>query len=134
MPNWCCFCQADGETSGHLFIHCSVAVKLWNYMLARFNVMWVQPLSLKSLFSCWCSQSLKNRSDIGVGAWKLILATICWSIWVECNGHIFEGVVCSFPKMVDSILSLLYDWLSILELRGFPPFWRWMFEWDSFII
>jgi hypothetical protein len=36
-------CKFDGETIDHLFLHCSVARKLWDFLLCLLGVNWVMP-------------------------------------------------------------------------------------------
>ena len=41
--DWCCICKRDGETSNHLFLHCSLARELWSTVFSLFGVAWVMP-------------------------------------------------------------------------------------------
>lgn len=119
ITNWCCLCKSEGESVGHLFIHCPVVDAL---MLVRFGISWVQLKVLKCLFVCWSSQVSRDWSQVGVLMWQLILVAICWSIWEERNKRTFEGSSSPFQKIVDATLSKIYDWLSSSSNISVPSF------------
>lgn len=41
--DWCCIRKRDGETSNHLFLHCSLARELWSRVFSLFGVARVMP-------------------------------------------------------------------------------------------
>lgn len=113
---------------------CPFAASLWNLCLAWFGMCCVHPKTLQSLFSSRLSQALRNENQWGLEVWKLLPTAICCSIWEERNRRIFEGVSCPFHKLVDVMLSRIYDCLSSSSRVDCPPYRSWIFDWDSFII
>lgn len=84
--------------------------------------------------SSYCPhQSFNNLNQLGLEMWKLIPVAICWTIWEEHNQHTFNGLSAPLSKLVDSILSKIFEWLSFASLCSQIPFWVWIFEWDSLI-
>lgn len=41
LVNWCCMCCADAKSMDHLFLHCSVASRLWGFICSLFGIAWV---------------------------------------------------------------------------------------------
>lgn len=52
-PNCCGMCCAVEEIANHLFIHCSITVVVWEYMISHLNVCWAQPRTVKGLLESW---------------------------------------------------------------------------------
>jgi hypothetical protein len=50
---WCCMCKNNGESIGHLLLHCEVARELWSYILSLFGVEWVMPRQVLDLLTSW---------------------------------------------------------------------------------
>ena len=46
-------CKADGESTNHLFLHCSMAKQFWDTILTMFVVHWVMPRNVRDLIACW---------------------------------------------------------------------------------
>lgn len=107
IPNWCSMCKSDAESLGHLFIHCSWVSHIWRFFLDHFGVGWTQPASVRSLLSCWHAQYIGLA--LGRRMWLLISSTICWVIWEERNGQVFEDKGCGLRRVIDVILAKLYD-------------------------
>ncbi|CAL5357544.1 unnamed protein product [Camellia sinensis] len=42
-PQWCVMCKRSSESADHLFLHCSVAIQLWQYLFGLCDVKWVAP-------------------------------------------------------------------------------------------
>lgn len=63
IPKGCCMCMLDGESTSHLFIHCSSTAGLWNFFLVSVGVPWVQPAFIRDLFHCWPLQSLLDSKN-----------------------------------------------------------------------
>ena len=50
--DWCYMCKCNCETVDHLFLHCRVALELWDMVFGLFGVYWVMPMSVVGLFAC----------------------------------------------------------------------------------
>lgn len=140
-PIFCSMCREANETSSHLFVHCKMAAALRDYMLVWFKVYWVVPRSMRVILSSWQHQSFSNINELGKGEWNLIPAAVCWTIGklaiiaslMICKGewNLIPSLT-PLPKMVDSILSKIYEWFSPCTCIPIP-FRVWIFDWDSLI-
>ena len=46
-------CKSDGETIDHLFLQCSVARELWDFILFLIGTTWVMLKRVLDLLSSW---------------------------------------------------------------------------------
>ena len=46
-------CKCNSETVDHLFLHCLVALELWDMVFGLFGVCWVMPMFVVELLACW---------------------------------------------------------------------------------
>ena len=46
--DWCYMCKCNSETVDHLFLHCSIALELWDIVFGLFRVCWVMPMFVLS--------------------------------------------------------------------------------------
>lgn len=131
--NYCYMCSNAGESAMHLLVHCKVRAGIWDFFLGCFQIQWVSPASLRIFLACWMHQPLEKINGIVKLCWKLIPAAVCWTIWMERNQRVFNGVSSSHFQLVNSVLSLIYDWISMDPTCSPGPFSSWVFEWDSLI-
>nr|XP_009758236.1 PREDICTED: uncharacterized protein LOC104210958 [Nicotiana sylvestris] len=47
------FSMAEAESHNHLFLHCTIAVGLWNIFLSLFGLRWVMPQNFSEAFESW---------------------------------------------------------------------------------
>jgi hypothetical protein len=55
-------CKSDGETIDHLFLQCSVARELWDFILFLIGTTWVMPKRVLDLLSSWTGLCGKKSS------------------------------------------------------------------------
>ena len=70
--DWCCMCKRDGETSHHLFLHCSpardlflhcsLAKDLWSTLFSLFGVARVMPSGVVELLAYWSDKFNQHRN------------------------------------------------------------------------
>ena len=70
--DWCCMCKRDGETSDHLFLHCSpardlflhcsLAKDLWSTLFSLFGVARVMPSGVVELLAYWSDKFNQHRN------------------------------------------------------------------------
>jgi len=97
-PNRCHLCFQDNENINHLFIHCSFTKSVWERLatIHSFKNCW-NGNTLTHCFKSWVEEKFLPT---------LIVAHICWFIWLERNSTIFE-------EIKPSIHSVIYKTLGI---------------------
>ncbi|XP_026410008.1 uncharacterized protein LOC113305121 [Papaver somniferum] len=88
QSNLCLFCNAEVETTDHLFIHCRVIKQLWDFFVAALKVRWVTPLNFLSCIQCWRLERTSTRVKM---VWHLLPYAICWEVWNERNRRVHGG-------------------------------------------
>jgi hypothetical protein len=96
-PNCCHLCFQDNENINHLFIHCSFTKSVWE----RFAM-------IHSFKNCWNGNTLNDCFKNSVEEKfvpTLIVAHICWFIWLERNSTIFEEINPSIHSVIYKTLG-----------------------------
>jgi hypothetical protein len=104
----CYMCCCEGETIGHLLLHCSKAMGLWSYVFRSFGILWVMPKDLTDLLFGWHNWLGKAHSRI----WNLIPSCLFWTIWRERNRRVFDDVECTDFQLLEFFSNSLFDWLQ----------------------
>ncbi|KAI9160260.1 hypothetical protein LWI28_006684 [Acer negundo] len=93
-------CGVSSESTDHLFLHCPLAVALWEAIFSTFQLR-VSTKTWQSFFLQAMSISFSEQVRI---LWKATIHAMIWKVWTTCNQWIFEG------KSVDfrSIISLVW--------------------------
>ena len=103
-------CKCNCETVDHLFLHCRVALELWDMVFGLFGVYWVMPMSVVGLFACWQGQFGHHRNgDI----WMVVPHCLMWCIWKERNSRCFEDNERSMLDLKLLFFKTLLDWFSV---------------------
>jgi hypothetical protein len=97
-------CRANGESVHNLFLHCPMAVGLWNFVFRSFGVKWVISDQIRDLLFSWKNWFGKHSSLI----WNMVPAYLLWTLWIERNRRIFEGCECFESQLVESFSISLY--------------------------
>jgi mannosylglycoprotein endo-beta-mannosidase len=85
----CVWCGFSPETSNHLFLHCSMAHKVWYDIFKWLGVVIVMPSNIFSLFDCVSGMARNAKLRKG---FRLVWHTVVWSLWGARNDDIFNGV------------------------------------------
>ncbi|KAI8026313.1 hypothetical protein LOK49_LG02G00101 [Camellia lanceoleosa] len=109
LVNQCCMCYVDAETVDHLFLHCSLASRLWGSVCSLFGIPWVQPKGVVDMLWSWRGARV-GRSRRRV--WLLVPSCLLWLVWLERNRRIFQGLQRSVLWLEDRFLVTLYSWLQ----------------------
>ncbi|WMV12495.1 hypothetical protein MTR67_005880, partial [Solanum verrucosum] len=88
LCNRCSLCGKANETVRHLFLHCNFTEQLWQIFLNLRGISWCMPSKIDETLFSW--------EMVGVGAtnrerWRMIPASIWWTIWRERNERCFEN-------------------------------------------
>lgn len=96
VSDMCVFCDQNGETSSHLFLHCSSTFKVWSMVSGWLDINFITPQSLFQHFECWSGEIGKKR--LRKGYWLVWHASL-WVIWKARNNMIFNNLIKSWRKL-----------------------------------
>ena len=109
-------CKCNSETINHLFLHCPVALELWDMVFGLFGVCWVMPFSVVGLLACWQGRFGRHRNgDI----WMVVPLCLMWCIWKKRNSRCFEDKERSMPDLKLLFFRTLLDWFSVWRNHQF---------------
>ena len=109
----CYMCMKEAETHNHLFLQCRMTANLWSMFLALFGLKWVMPQNIRDVlisWGCWKVDSTIKR------IWKMIPASIFWSIWKERSRRCFDGISTTYQSLKANCLMFLYAWVYLSPL------------------
>lgn len=104
----CSLCVEMVETAEHLFLHCHQVWVVWCSFLAREEVCWVMPRTVCALLLEW--GEVRKRIDKTV--WELLPYALCWTVWLERNGVIFNDKAFCVETTRDLLLTRLVWWVK----------------------
>ena len=116
LASWCCMCKDADEKVDHLFLHCSVARKLWSFVFKFVGIDWVLPSQVSEVLFSWWNWFGKRSS----GVWNLIPSCLIWTIWRERNNRTFENKETPSAKIIEIFFGSLYDWSRAWGLSSSP--------------
>ena len=112
---WCVMCKRSSESTDHVFLHCSVAIQLWQRLFGVCDVKWGAPRD--------CTHMLLVKFD-GFGGskrakslWSCIVCAIFKIIWLERNARIFDRKEADANSLRDRAGFLASFWAFVS-----PPF------------
>ncbi len=114
--DWCCMCKKNGESISHLFLHCSAAREIWNFIFSIFGIQWMMPCGIIELLANWGSScsSMRVRK-----LWEMIPLCLFWCIWRERNCRNFEGEEKNLMELKGMVLCTLMDWSNATGVGSF---------------
>ncbi|CAN4116125.1 unnamed protein product [Withania somnifera] len=104
----CSRCYLSGketETNNHMFLHCKFTNQLWDMFINLKRVRWTKPGNTVDLLASCNKGNSGNRVR-----WKIVLASIWWTIWKERNARCFENTSCSLQKIKSKCILLFGFW------------------------
>ena len=109
-------CKCNSETIDHLFLHCLVALELWDMVFGLFGVCWVMPMFVVELLACGQGRFGCHRNgDI----WMVVPHCLMWCIWKERNSRCFEDNERSMLDLKFLFFRTLLDWFSVRRNQHF---------------
>jgi hypothetical protein len=116
VMDWCCMCKEIGEFISHLFLHCSAARELRNFIFSIFGIQWVMPCGIMELLTCWWTSCCSARVR---KLWEMMPLYIFWCIWWERNSRSFEGEERNLMELKGMVLRTLMDWANATGVVSF---------------
>ncbi|XP_022020186.1 uncharacterized protein LOC110920275 [Helianthus annuus] len=125
QDNRCKMCGDEAETAIHLFVSCSVAEQIWEFVSRWCRIHHVFALELKDLANI-------HKRNRGSQRWKkvvnLVTQAAIWVIWRSRNGAVFEGKQPHVNRMKEEIKMFGYMWLKS-RVKGINISWE---DWCEF--
>ena len=76
-PSWCAICRNESESVNNLFLHCSLAQRVWTNILQKFKVSWVFPQDVNQLIE---GDFMTHRDKRTKLLWSLVIHTVLWTL------------------------------------------------------
>lgn len=105
----CKFCGEVPESVDHFFVHCKMVWMVWCKVLSWWDIKWVVPASIKSLFIWWQGWKFKKVKKT---LWDLFSFAVLWSIWKVRNDLTFQGVAPIWEAVGDKIKYRVATWIN----------------------
>ncbi|XP_035838173.1 uncharacterized protein LOC118485810 [Helianthus annuus] len=125
QDNRCKMCGGEAETTIHLFVSCSIAEQIWEFVSRWCRIQQVFALELKDLANI-------HKRNRGSQRWKkvvnLVTQAAIWVIWRSRNGAVFEGKQPHVNRMKEEIKMFGYMWLKS-RVKGTNISWE---DWCEF--
>lgn len=100
----CVFCQEE-ETVSHLFLHCQLVSRIWNW-IANFNGFTFVCATMADLWAIDAYIPMKDSNVV-----ELIRGAVLWCVWLERNSLIFKNENAkSLQSLGAQIISLVKFW------------------------
>ena len=107
-PDICKLCMKKAESTGHLFLHCSLTMGLWHKLFQLAKTDWVSPRSIFDMLSInYNGFGLFKR---GIVLWQVASIALIWVVWRERNARIFEDKTRNSEYLWGSIHLLASLW------------------------
>jgi len=121
-PRHCAFCERFDESSSHLFLHCDVAMGVWQGIMRWWERVIVILFSLFTLWECWCGGEWNKIIRKGL---RLIWHATVWVLWKARNDKVFNGRNMDVEAIVEEIK--VWSWKWSLDRMPMPPcmFYEW---------
>ncbi|XP_050222666.1 uncharacterized protein LOC126672755 [Mercurialis annua] len=103
----CQVCNSMNETASHIFYGCEVAISSWG--VSKLH------LAVNADWNCekWCRSWLENLKMED----RELAAMICWHLWLNRNGAVWEGKCNSAENVVNAASQQLYSWQNARKKR-----------------
>lgn len=112
------------ESANHLFLHCSLALKVWDCVMSWLGFMFLTPPNLFVLWDCWDGVSSNKKIRKGL---RMIWHAVVRSLWRARNDRIFNNLMRAAEEVVEDVKVLSWGWgLSRLQMPACLFYeWKW---------
>ena len=113
-PSRCALCNADMETTQHLFLHCKVSLQVWRSILHPVCAHFKPPDSLGHLLIAWdrlYTWTLRKKPNLK-RLWNVIPKNICWQIRLARNRSIFKEEKVVISRIVSKTIGMTVEKLA----------------------
>ena len=118
-PDICKLCMRQGESTYHLFLHCSLAMRLWHILFQLAKMDWVPPRSISDMMSI--NYKGFDISKRGIVLWQNACIALIWVVWWERNVRIFEDKARNLENLWDSFQFFASLWaFCSMVCKGIP--------------
>lgn len=124
----CVMCGREVERTNHLFMHCSVARRVWIELLQWVGNMFIMPPNLFSHWACWNAGSSRKKVVKGL---RLIWHSTIWAIWKGRNDKIFNNKEVDVLELVEEVKVLSWRWC--LSRTNTPSCFFYEWCWDPLV-
>jgi len=112
----CVFCGEQADTVRHLFLHCKITCQLWRLFINLKGFSWTMPGKVTEALQSWEEAGVLARSR---SRWRIIPASILWTIWKERNSRCFENIENSIEQIKLNCILILCFWCN--QIRSNDP-------------
>ncbi|OVA10635.1 Reverse transcriptase zinc-binding domain [Macleaya cordata] len=109
IPNRCYLYNCEEETIRHLMFHCKVSYEVWQYFTSAVNWYWVMPNSILTILHGWKRRGMSERGKI---LWKVLPASICWSLWKSRNAVAFDSKGVNVDRLILEVKIQAFFWVQ----------------------
>ncbi|KAF5196434.1 hypothetical protein FRX31_013979, partial [Thalictrum thalictroides] len=85
----CQVCNSPNESIVHLFLHCSVALEIWNIITSAIPELYPSIFIMDSIEEWFVAWPKKQGPKITVRIWQVLPYATIWTIWKNRNEKIF---------------------------------------------
>ncbi|KAL5725637.1 hypothetical protein ACHQM5_008761 [Ranunculus cassubicifolius] len=109
-------CRQGSETRDHLFLHCPIARRVWEELLAGSGQ---HGNSFQRVDVIIYKMNCNVLTPAGKRYWEMLPHAFWWGIWQTRNRAKFEGEEVVDWRVLQLILKLLWSWgLEFKELQS----------------
>ena len=117
-PDICKLCMRQGESTDHLFLHCSLTMGLWHRLFQLAKMDWVPLRSISDMMSINKGFGISKRRIV---LWQNTCIALIWVVWRERNATIFEDKARNSKNLWDSIHFPASLWaFCSMVFKGIP--------------
>ncbi|KAF5180733.1 hypothetical protein FRX31_029662 [Thalictrum thalictroides] len=108
----CSPCGCINESITHLFLHCTVSLRIWKEMTIPVAATYQQLFAVDSVLLWLQNWKGGHQQEWAARLWKLLPYATIWIIWKARNSKIFKGKELKVDKVCNEIKATLWFWCA----------------------